>query len=127
MSLRLGRCIELVPGLLDFRLITDGPGAERRDRLQKVAPERDYRHPDDYREPVIDFALKASEEAIGNLRAEGIGQERMHFVGNTMIDTLVALEDRIAARAYAISLTSESGTDEENWLRAERELTAEEG
>ncbi len=32
-----------------------------------------------------------SEEAIGNLRAEGIGQERMHFVGNTMIDTLVAL------------------------------------
>src|SRR4051794_41802398 len=30
----------------------------------KVGPERDYRHPDDYREPVIDFALKASEEAV---------------------------------------------------------------
>src|ERR1700761_9414105 len=29
-----------------------------------------------------------SEEAIGNLRAEGIAPERMHFVGNTMIDTL---------------------------------------
>jgi UDP-N-acetylglucosamine 2-epimerase (non-hydrolysing) len=38
-----------------------------------------------------------SEEAIGNLRAEGIPAERMHMVGNTMIDTLVALEDRIHA------------------------------
>ena len=36
-----------------------------------------------------------------NLRAEGIGQERMHFVGNTMIDTLVALEERIAAAGTA--------------------------
>src|SRR5918997_1505810 len=32
---------------------------------EHVAPEREYRHPDDYREPVIDFALKASEEAVG--------------------------------------------------------------
>jgi UDP-N-acetylglucosamine 2-epimerase (non-hydrolysing) len=45
-----------------------------------------------------------SEEAIGNLRAEGIGQERMHFVGNTMIDTLVALEERIAAAGTAARL-----------------------
>src|SRR4051795_11942786 len=37
----------------------------------KVAPEREYRHPDDYREPVIDFALKASEEAVGQC---GIGE-----------------------------------------------------
>jgi UDP-N-acetylglucosamine 2-epimerase (non-hydrolysing) len=42
-----------------------------------------------------------SEEAIGNLRAEGIAPERMHFVGNTMIDTLVALKDRIAATGTA--------------------------
>ncbi|MFI5027699.1 MAG: non-hydrolyzing UDP-N-acetylglucosamine 2-epimerase [Solirubrobacterales bacterium] len=35
-----------------------------------------------------------SDEAVENLRSEGIGEERMHFVGNTMIDTLVALEDR---------------------------------
>jgi UDP-N-acetylglucosamine 2-epimerase (non-hydrolysing) len=34
------------------------------------------------------------DEAISNLRAEGIGDERMHFVGNTMIDTLIALEHR---------------------------------
>ena len=31
-------------------------------------------------------------------------------------------EEEIARRAYAISQSDESGTDEENWLRAEREL-----
>jgi UDP-N-acetylglucosamine 2-epimerase (non-hydrolysing) len=35
-----------------------------------------------------------SDEAVENLRAEGFAEERMHFVGNTMIDTLVALEGR---------------------------------
>ncbi len=34
-----------------------------------------------------DFLLLHSDEAIENLRAEGIPDERMHFVGNTMIDT----------------------------------------
>jgi UDP-N-acetylglucosamine 2-epimerase (non-hydrolysing) len=38
-----------------------------------------------------------SEDAAENLRREGIGEERMHFVGNTMIDTLVALEGRFRA------------------------------
>jgi UDP-N-acetylglucosamine 2-epimerase (non-hydrolysing) len=42
------------------------------------------------------------DEAIENLRNEGIAPERMHFVGNTMIDTLVAMEPRFrAARAAA--------------------------
>jgi UDP-N-acetylglucosamine 2-epimerase (non-hydrolysing) len=41
------------------------------------------------------------EEAIENLRAEGIAEERMHFVGNTMIDTLVALEGRFRAAGAA--------------------------
>jgi UDP-N-acetylglucosamine 2-epimerase (non-hydrolysing) len=45
-----------------------------------------------------------SDEAIENLRAEGIADERMHFVGNTMIDTLVALEDRIRAAGAASQL-----------------------
>jgi UDP-N-acetylglucosamine 2-epimerase (non-hydrolysing) len=35
-----------------------------------------------------------SDEAIENLRAEGIADDRMHLVGNTMIDTLVAMESR---------------------------------
>jgi UDP-N-acetylglucosamine 2-epimerase (non-hydrolysing) len=51
-----------------------------------------------------------SEEAMGNLRAEGIGPERMHFVGNTMIDTLVALKDRIAAAGAAAKLDLSPGS-----------------
>jgi UDP-N-acetylglucosamine 2-epimerase (non-hydrolysing) len=51
-----------------------------------------------------------SEEAIENLRAEGVGDERMKFVGNTMIDTLVALEDRIRERAAGASVGVEPGT-----------------
>jgi UDP-N-acetylglucosamine 2-epimerase (non-hydrolysing) len=51
-----------------------------------------------------------SEEAMGNLRAEGIGPERMHFVGNTMIDTLVALKDRIAEAGAAAKLGLDPGS-----------------
>jgi len=41
-----------------------------------------------------DYLFLHSEEAFANLEAEGIDKSRMHFVGNTMIDTLVALEPR---------------------------------
>jgi UDP-N-acetylglucosamine 2-epimerase (non-hydrolysing) len=50
-----------------------------------------------------------SDEAIENLRAEGIAEERMYFVGNTMIDTLVALEDRFRAAESAAKLGVEPG------------------
>jgi UDP-N-acetylglucosamine 2-epimerase (non-hydrolysing) len=50
-----------------------------------------------------------SEEAIENLRAEGIAAERMHMVGNTMIDTLVALEGRFRAAGSAARLGVEPG------------------
>src|SRR5690349_8728635 len=50
-----------------------------------------------------------SEEAVGNLRAEGIPEERMHMVGNTMIDTLVALEGRFRAAGAAAKLGVEPG------------------
>jgi len=50
-----------------------------------------------------------SEEAVANLRAEGIPDERMHMVGNTMIDTLVALEDRFRAVGTAGKLGVEAG------------------
>jgi len=33
--------------------------------------------------------------------------------------------DRISERAYLISQSDQAGTDEENWLRAERELQEE--
>jgi len=41
-----------------------------------------------------DYLFIHSDEARDNLRAEGIAAERIHFVGNTMIDTLVAMEER---------------------------------
>ncbi len=56
-----------------------------------------------------EYLFLHSDEAIENLRAEGIGDERMHFVGNTMIDTLVALEDRFRAAGSAAKLGVEPG------------------
>src|SRR6187200_3400697 len=50
-----------------------------------------------------------SDEAVENLRAEGIADELMHFVGNTMIDTLVALEDRFRDLGTAARLGVEPG------------------
>lgn len=50
-----------------------------------------------------------SAEAIENLRAEGIADQRMHLVGNTMIDTLVALEARFRAAGTARRLGVEPG------------------
>jgi UDP-N-acetylglucosamine 2-epimerase (non-hydrolysing) len=48
-------------------------------------------------------------EAEENLAAEGIPVERMSFVGNTMIDTLVALEARFRAREAAMALGLDPG------------------
>jgi UDP-N-acetylglucosamine 2-epimerase (non-hydrolysing) len=50
-----------------------------------------------------------SGEAGENLAAEGVAEERMHLVGNTMIDTLVALEDRFRGRGAPASLGLEQG------------------
>jgi UDP-N-acetylglucosamine 2-epimerase (non-hydrolysing) len=49
------------------------------------------------------------EDAMANLRAEGIVEDRMHFVGNTMIDTLVTLEERFRAADTAAKLGVEPG------------------
>jgi UDP-N-acetylglucosamine 2-epimerase (non-hydrolysing) len=45
-----------------------------------------------------------SPEAVDNLHAEGVPAERIHLVGNTMIDTLVALEERFRATGAAARL-----------------------
>src|SRR3954449_4178177 len=50
-----------------------------------------------------------SDEAIENLAAEGITGERTSFVGNTMIDTLVALEDHFRAQNAAAGLGAQPG------------------
>ena len=43
---------------------------------------------------IADILWVHSEEALRNLELEGVPAERAHFVGNTMIDSLVALQDR---------------------------------
>ena len=50
-----------------------------------------------------------SEEADRNLEAEGIDRSSVHLVGNTMIDTLVRLEERFRAIATATELGLEPG------------------
>jgi UDP-N-acetylglucosamine 2-epimerase (non-hydrolysing) len=56
-----------------------------------------------------DLLFLHSQEAIDNLRREGIDDERMHFVGNTMIDALVAVERRFRDRGTARRLGLEPG------------------
>jgi UDP-N-acetylglucosamine 2-epimerase (non-hydrolysing) len=56
-----------------------------------------------------DHLFLHSQEAIQNLRAEGITDERMHLVGNTMIDSLVAVEERFRTLDVARELGAQSG------------------
>jgi UDP-N-acetylglucosamine 2-epimerase (non-hydrolysing) len=57
-----------------------------------------------------EYLFLHSDEAVENLRAEGIPDRRMHFVGNTMIDTLVALEDRFRSSGATQRLGLEPGS-----------------
>lgn len=57
-----------------------------------------------------EYLFLHSDEAVENLKAEGIAEERMHFVGNTMIDTLVALEERFRGAGAAAKLGVEPGS-----------------
>ncbi len=57
-----------------------------------------------------EFCFLHSEEALANLAAEGVEASRARFVGNTMIDTLVKLEDRIRGREAAAALGLEAGS-----------------
>jgi UDP-N-acetylglucosamine 2-epimerase (non-hydrolysing) len=50
------------------------------------------------------YCFTHSEEANDNLRREGIADDAIHFVGNTMIDTLVALQPRFQAQQAAANL-----------------------
>jgi len=56
-----------------------------------------------------DHLFLHSEEAIENLGREGIPGERMQFVGNTMIDTLIRLEDRFRSAGAAGRVGVERG------------------
>jgi UDP-N-acetylglucosamine 2-epimerase (non-hydrolysing) len=56
-----------------------------------------------------DLLFLHSDEALENLRAEGAAEERLHFVGNTMIDTLAALEGRFRSLGTAERLGLPAG------------------
>jgi UDP-N-acetylglucosamine 2-epimerase (non-hydrolysing) len=56
-----------------------------------------------------DFLFIHSSEAETNLLAEGIAMQRIHFVGNTMIDSLVAMEERFRGMQTATALGLRSG------------------
>jgi len=70
--------------------------------------------PEEINRIVVDHLSAAlfihSPEASENLAAEGAPAERVHFVGNTMIDTLAALEDSIRSREAAARLGFERGS-----------------
>jgi UDP-N-acetylglucosamine 2-epimerase (non-hydrolysing) len=53
-----------------------------------------------------------SEEAIDNLTTEGIAGDRIHFVGNTMIDSLVAMEERFRE----LHLAQQLGLNEQDYV-----------
>jgi UDP-N-acetylglucosamine 2-epimerase (non-hydrolysing) len=51
---------------------------------------------------ISDWCFIHSPEAVDNLVREGVARDRIHLVGNTMIDTLVRVRPRIeGARAHA--------------------------
>jgi UDP-N-acetylglucosamine 2-epimerase (non-hydrolysing) len=58
---------------------------------------------------VSELLFVHSPEAVGNLLREGVAPEKIHMVGNTMIDTLVAMQPRIAAVDASARLGLERG------------------
>jgi UDP-N-acetylglucosamine 2-epimerase (non-hydrolysing) len=73
-----------------------------------------------------DFLFTPSADGDENLLREGIGQQRIHRVGNVMIDTLIRLLPRAAAHRppdldgpYAlVTLHRPSNVDDLPWLRS---------
>ena len=58
---------------------------------------------------ISDFLLAPSPDAVDNLRAEGYPDERVHLVGNVMVDTLLANVDRARRRPILDDIGIEAG------------------
>lgn len=58
---------------------------------------------------ITNWFFTTSEIANANLRAAGVGEERIFFVGNTMIDTLLGNMDRLRPPAFVEGLGLEAG------------------
>lgn len=59
---------------------------------------------------LADLLFVHSPEAVDHLRREGIADEKVFAVGNTMIDTLVAMRERIRGAGSAAALGLEPGS-----------------
>lgn len=58
---------------------------------------------------ITNWFFTTSEHANDNLRRAGVSEERIHFVGNTMIDTLLANLDRLRPPPFWDALELRSG------------------
>lgn len=72
---------------------------------------------------ISDYLFTPSADADGNLRREGIAPEKIHRVGNVMIDTLVRLLPRAQTPAglphdyVLVTLHRSANVDDLHWLR----------
>ncbi len=68
----------------------------------------DRRMPEEINRIVTDalssYLFTTEDDAVANLRHEGVSDDRIFMVGNVMIDTLTALMPRVAARRMAAEL-----------------------
>lgn len=74
---------------------------------------RDWKMPEEINrlatDAVTDWFFTTSEHANANLRNAGVGEDRIFFVGNTMIDTLLANLDRLVRPEFASGARLEPG------------------
>jgi UDP-N-acetylglucosamine 2-epimerase (non-hydrolysing) len=59
---------------------------------------------------VSDLLFVTEESGVRNLNEEGISDKKIHFVGNTMIDSLLAFKDKADASAILDKLNLRNGT-----------------
>ena len=57
---------------------------------------------------ISDLLLVSEPSGVANLRQEGIPEDRIHFVGNVMIDTLLHFRKR-AAQSFILDSLGLSG------------------
>jgi UDP-N-acetylglucosamine 2-epimerase (non-hydrolysing) len=60
---------------------------------------------------VADLLFVTEESGLRNLQREGIAPERVHFVGNTMIDSLIAFQEKAETSKILEQLGLRSGTN----------------
>jgi UDP-N-acetylglucosamine 2-epimerase (non-hydrolysing) len=73
---------------------------------------------------LADLLFTPSEDANGNLEREGIAHEKVHLVGNVMIDTLIRMlpkaeqsrSNSLPERYVLVTLHRPSNVDDLNWL-----------